>query len=312
MCYKMPRGKKKVEKKVKKGKNVKKKNAKSSDDTNTKIFKKRGRKPKGGKIISKSELQDSVAPADVPNIILHLKCSSKDLDTTYAASSAGLNAFNSYSVLRWKNIQEKPKPALPPPSEELEPTNKVIWEKLKELEKQLHYNNVIDKKSSCFFCTYSFNNPPVYIPKQERNGIIETYGCFCSPECACAYLTGEHIDASTYWERFALLNNIYGKIFNYETNIKPAPNPHYTLERYYGNLTINEYRKLLKNDRILMVVEKPLTKILPELHDEKNEMPNIHTNLLNGKVHMEQHYRLKRRTPQFSKKKILTSTFNFK
>ena len=42
MCYKMPRGKKKVEKKVKKGKNVKKKDVKSGADTNTKIFKKRG------------------------------------------------------------------------------------------------------------------------------------------------------------------------------------------------------------------------------------------------------------------------------
>ena len=115
--------------------------------TPTRRFLRRGgRKPKGGKIISKSELQDCVAPADVPNIILHLKCSSKDLDKAYTGTSAGLNTFNSYSVLRWKNIQEKPKPPLPMPSDELEPTNKIIWEKLKELEKQLHYNDVIDKK----------------------------------------------------------------------------------------------------------------------------------------------------------------------
>lgn len=293
----------------------KKKSAKPSKKTqpSAKIFKKRGRKPKGGKIVSKANLDDNVSDTDVPNIILHLKCSSKDLETNGNPSNLPLNAFNSYSGLNWKTIQEKNIPKEEETiSEDSEPTNKIIWRKLKELEKRLHFNDVLDKKSNCFFCTYPFNNPPVYIPRQERDGILETYGCFCSPECACAYLTKENIDASTYWERYAMLNNVYGKIFNYETNIKPSPNPYYTLERYYGNLSISEYRKLLKNDRVLMVVEKPLTKILPELHDEKDEMPNIYTNLLNGKPHMEQHYRLKRAEPQFSKKKILNSTFNLK
>ena len=36
---------------------------------------------------------------------------------------------------------------------------------------------------------------------------------------------------------------------NYTKNIKPAPNPHYTLEKFYGNLSIQEYRRLLKNAR---------------------------------------------------------------
>ena len=32
--------------------------------------------------------------------------------------------------------------------------------------------------------------------------------------------------------------------------------------------------------RILMVVDKPMTKILPELYEENNEIPDIHDNLL--------------------------------
>ena len=80
-----------------------------------------------------------------------------------------------------------------------------------------------------------------------------------------------------------MLNNLYGKIYNYEKNIKPAPSPYYTLDKYYGNLTIEEYRKLLKNERLMMVVDKPLTKILPELFEENNEIPNIFGNLLNKK-----------------------------
>ena len=107
-----------------------------------------------------------------------------------------------------------------------------------------------------------FDSPAIYIPKQYNNGMLEVYGCFCSPECACAYLKNEDIDNSIKWERYALLNNTYCKVFDYTKNIKPAPNPHYTLEKFYGNLSIQEYRRLLKNERILMVVDKPMTKVL--------------------------------------------------
>ena len=43
--------------------------------------KKRGRKPKGGKIIKKNQKKNVVTPKTRPNIILHLKCNSKQLDT---------------------------------------------------------------------------------------------------------------------------------------------------------------------------------------------------------------------------------------
>ena len=64
----------------------------------------------------------------------------------------------------------------------------------------------------------------LFIFRDKKEIIIyEVYGCFCSPECACAYLNKEHIDSSTFWERYALLNNIYGKIYEHDENIKPAP-----------------------------------------------------------------------------------------
>ena len=276
-----------------------------------KVYKKRGRKPKGGKIISKKNLKINTKTKDVPNIILHLKCSSKDLNENFLVDNSSFNPVSTFSLLNYKNIDNK---IVEPDttSEEPEIPNKDIWNKLKRLEKNLHFNDVSDKKSNCFWCTYSFDNPPIYIPRQERKKIIEVYGCFCSPECACAYLSNEHIDSSTFWERYALLNNIYGKIYSHNENIKPAPDPYHTLERYYGNLNIHEYRKLFKNDRILIVVDKPLTKILPELHDEKNEMPNLYANLRKNKHTSGFHYRLKRKEPKFSKLKCLNSTFNLK
>ena len=81
----------------------------------------------------------------------------------------------------------------------------------------------------------------------------------------------ENIDSSTKFERYHLFNHIYSKIYDYKKNIKPSPNPHYMLEKFYGNLSIQEYRSLLRNERLFIIVDKPLTRILPELHDDNDE-----------------------------------------
>ena len=126
-----------------------------------------------------------------------------------------------------------------------------------------------------------------------------------------AYLKNEDIDSSRKWERYTLLNNTYSKIYDYEKNIKPAPNPFYTLDKYYGNLSIDEYRKLLNNERILMIVDKPMTKVLPELYEENNEIPFINNNLLNKtKSNKTSTYRLQRNKEPDSKKVSIVDSFN--
>jgi hypothetical protein len=150
--------------------------------------------------------------------------------------------------------------------------SKILWEKINNLIINLHNNTLIDKKSDCFWCTYNFDNPPIYIPKYELNGKYYCYGCFCSPECATSYLFKESIDTSTRFERYHLLNYIYCQIYNYKKNIKPAPDPYYTLNKYYGDLSIQEYRLLLKNERLLIVIDKPLTHVLPEIHEDNDEL----------------------------------------
>ena len=148
---------------------------------------------------------------------------------------------------------------------------KIISKKLKELSYNLKSNN-IDNKSDCFWCTYSYDNETIVIPKYELNNVFYCYGSFCSPECACSYLMNDpQIDTSTKFERYYLLNNIYGKIYDYNKNIKPAPSPHYLLKKFNGTLDIQEYRQLLKNERFLLVVDKPLTKIFPELYEENDD-----------------------------------------
>ena len=108
------------------------------------------------------------------------------------------------------------------------------------------------------------------------NGVFQVNGCYCSPQCAVAALLKESIDTSTKFERLHLLHLLYG-VPN-SKGFKPAPNPHYLLDKYYGNLTIQEYRTLLKGSQMIHIVNKPLTHILPELYEDNNDF------LVNSKV----------------------------
>ena len=185
---------------------------------------------------------------------------------------------------------------------------KDINSKLKNLKLQLYKDSNPDKKSACFWCTYEFDNPCCYIPKYETEENTSGYGSFCRPECAVAYLMKENIDDSAKFERYQLLNKIYGKVYNYTKNIRPAPNPYYLLDKFYGNLTIQEYRKLMKSEHMLLILEKPLTRILPELHEDLEESNNFSSgNNMNG-------YKVKRQSEKQkgpSKNEIIKESFGF-
>ena len=278
--------------------------------------KRRGRKPKGGKIVQNSTLGDDDVKSE-PNVILHLKCSLKDLDTDTTSNIESFNFLsNSKNELLYEVIS---KPVDEPVSvddkshdkccdklneNELDdqPKTNDILNKLKVLEKDLYHNNINNKKSACFWCTCDFDNQPIYIPKFFIKDSYNVYGCFCTPECAAASLMNENIDSSVKFERYQLLNHIYSKIHDYSKNIKPAPNPYYMLDKYYGNLTIQEYRMLLRKDRLFLVVDKPLTRVLPELHEDNDDF------IINNKVIPSNTYKIKRKS-QKNKSDILQDKF---
>lgn len=282
--------------------------------------KKRGRKPKGGKLVVKQP-ESVVKPKVVTNVILHLKCSLNDLHEyndklnklvtdptsynptippaimTYNEDKTNFSKYDnisddeqkrkgsssSSSSYAYENnfvansvcsacIAKQPDSTQIEYIEEDTSNMKDINLKLKKLKINLYKNNLGDKKSACFWCTYEFDNHPCYIPKYEMDATIFGYGSFCRPECAVAFLMKENIDDSTKFERYHLLNQIYSKVYDYKKNIKPAPNPFYLLEKYYGNMTIQEYRKMLKTEHMLLVIDKPLTRILPELHEDNEDI----------------------------------------
>jgi len=258
-------------------------------------------------------------PTTIANIILHLKCSLKDLEDSkqhlrtsltydpavppticaYNTEKSDLRAVRvdaaeplqdaAYNMdvlnintntknnrppmcercLREESREEAPSPPFIPASS----TISALHHKLKKLKTLLFKNiPVTDKKSACFWCTYPFDTPECHIPFYNMNGQVHGYGVFCRPECAVGHLMKESLDDSTKFERYHLLNQMYGKVFGYKKNIKPAPNPYYMLERYCGNLSIDEYRAMLQSNHVLYVIDKPMTRTLPELHEETEEV----------------------------------------
>jgi len=139
------------------------------------------------------------------------------------------------------------------------------------------------------------------------------YGSFCQPECAVAYLMKQNLDDSTKFEQYHLLNQLYSKVYDYKKNIKPAPDPYYLLDKFYGNLSIQEYRKLIKSEHMLLVLDKPMTRTLPELHEDSEEIgmnliqSTAQSNSINTGMYKVKRNSEKQKGP--SKNEIIRETF---
>ena len=366
-----------------------------------KVAKKRGRKPKGGKILTQ-KLEEDNNQNEMPNIILHLKCSISDIKNSdsddidkneiqsynnsshlscsditsslskeknipnvgsvvstttapiYSDSSTHLfkvytpnilpdhiatnkpiqsatSVSNISSVLGYSSNEILNKrtgifngvysPDINIYSNEFDNRNmdddcdgesgvckneREIWKKISQLKISFHKSDICKniggtQRSACFWCTCEFDSPAIYIPKTLTKDVYNVYGCFCSPECSAAFLMNENIDTSTKFERYHLLNLLYGKIYKYEKSIKIAPNPFYLLNKFYGNLTIQEYRKLFQSDQMIYIVNKPLTHILPELYEDNNDF------LLNNKIIPTNSVNIKKNKPL--KSNIINNAF---
>jgi hypothetical protein len=371
-----------------------------------KVVKKRGRKPKGGKIITQ-KLEENNNNNEIPNIILHLKCSLSDIKNSDKLNCNGveesqIESYNNSSQLKGSdifiknaqpNIESKNLPntttaSVPAYNDSLSHLFKVynpdiastngdvngdvtanknsnvfiphsiasipscssneilnnrtgmfngvyspdinlysaeyddgddgdsitgtcrnekeIWRKINQLKISFHKSDICKniggtQRSACFWCTCEFDSPAIYIPKSLTKDVYNVYGCFCSPECSAAFLMNENVDTSTKFERYHLLNLLYGKIYKYEKSIKIAPNPFYLLNKFYGNLTIQEYRKLFQSDQMIYIVNKPLTHILPELYEDNNDF------LLNSKIIPTNSVNIKKNKPL--KSNIINNAF---
>ena len=270
-------------------------------------IKKRGRKPKGGKIIPIHQNIHSESSELIENIILHLKCSRIDINacdnfTLINPLTIDESSFQpqiqkqksltdyckyNYNYVTPDTMNEKPRNTVSMNSDDNNDSHMFgdhgndnqndsdkkmllhIQKKLHEIQYNYRNNTNYNTHSVCFWCTCEFNNDPIYIPRNvDPNGTFNVYGHFCMLECALAYLMNEHIDSSVKYERSALLHYKYKDSYDCNNGIKPAPSPHYILNKFYGNLSIEEYRMLYKTSKLVMVINKPITKIFPEIHED--------------------------------------------
>ena len=141
---------------------------------------KRGRKPKGGKIIKKNQKLPKNEIIHKPNIILHLKCNSKELDTlqdfntSYNPSVSNPESYNIYQnnklgELQYEEIKQNTlfsktnniivndkdfnstSSNVNTDSDKENVNIKELWNKLNILKRNLRTNNVSDKRSACFW-----------------------------------------------------------------------------------------------------------------------------------------------------------------
>lgn len=315
------------------------------------VPKRRGRKPKGGKLTNKDN--ENKNEAYVPeNVILHLKCNISDIDNninsknemsynpemppeikTYdiledadytSYSDAPITKdFDAYSENKTNNfvcslckgeVKMEEDCTITSNKKQNKPNIKELNVKLKEQKNLLYNGEMNGKNSACFWCTCEFDNKACYIPKCEHDSNIDGYGSFCRPECAVAFLFNEGIDDSVKFERYQLLNKIYSKVYNYERNIKPAPDPHYLLDKFFGNLNIQEYRQLLSGDNLLFIIDKPMTRVYPELfEDNDNFIVGVYGNgITKTATSNTSVYKVKRQSEKkqgASKKKLMENKF---
>lgn len=108
--------------------------------------------------------------------------------------------------------------------------------------------------AACFWCCHTFINRPVVLPLRDQGKYLQVFGNFCCPECASAYLFDMRQDSHTRWEQLAILYRIYSEACG--GKIHPAPSKN-ILKLFGGNLTIEEYRGLIRSYKVRVDVHLP-------------------------------------------------------
>lgn len=112
-------------------------------------------------------------------------------------------------------------------------------------------NIIINKptKLRCLWDHCKINDQPYFLPTKYHNGIFYAQKWFCSLNCACAYNLNSH--DTNISEKNSLLKFMY----NYPKQIEPAPSI-LKLDKYGGELSIEEYRKKYCQDKVKIMENK--------------------------------------------------------
>ena len=259
-----------------------------------KVVKKRGRKPKNiiDNNLSNVDINNIYKPSNNSNLIknnhiLHLKLKSKDITLINNIFNKNNNhpvPYNSFI----SNNKECIKQSVINPN--FFSINNELENKTKNFKSNYNNNFITHKvyntflslnkikddekwplKTSicCMWCVHKFDNVPLGIPKRYINEKFESYGCFCSFNCAASFIFDKN--NYTMWEEYNLLNLLYKKLYNKTIKIKLAPN-RYILKIFGGVLTIEEFRRNFHQlDTNYILHEYPLISIISQIEKIKNK-----------------------------------------
>ncbi len=168
----------------------------------------------------------------------------------------------------------------------------------------------------CMWCRFSFENTPWAIPyRLNSSDKFEVFGNFCSPNCAAAYIF-DTFDDDELWDRYALLNMLYQRVYNTPgAVVKPAPDVLF-LKKLGGILTIEEFREIsANNNRNLYLKMPPMISIIPSVEEiQQTSLFNENTNRehLNKELMMKANdeLRLRRAKPIYYDTNTLDNYFH--
>lgn len=117
---------------------------------------------------------------------------------------------------------------------------------------------------NCFWCCHKFESTPCSIPESLTNDLFKVKGCFCSFNCATAYLFSKESNKNSIWEKYSILHLLRNKLMKINDNsiIKPAP-PREALKSFGGYLTINEFRNNF--DKVYSISSPPIVILCPQI-----------------------------------------------
>jgi hypothetical protein len=262
-----------------------------------KIPKKRGRKPKDSYIVSNNNINLDANKEFVENIIIHLPIKNKLIQINDNSRIKNVSNIK-YEINDIENglmtgldnglttVLDNEKH--PDPFDPYENINMNI-------EVTNHVCNI------CWWDDHEFKNNRWGIPLKFINNNFHIYGCFCSPNCAAAYLFNMYKDSDDIWNKYSLLNFMYNTIYKTNISIKCASSK-LILKKYGGTLTIKEFREQFNKRSNNYYINIPSTII------NNVNIENINTD--NSHESDNHELRLFRRGPVLDYKQTLENSMN--
>ena len=308
-----------------------------------KVKKKRGRKPKQVFIMDQSDLKIDTDE----QVILHLPINSHDKidndlppqpfdtsDELFPVASAFADSSQTQTQPQSQNAQGNhlflniSSIVQPNPREDV---NDILEELNKQRQQEINYSNTNNEKISyifldyleynfkqtwpsstrinCLWCCEEFDNEPYGIPMKKNGDTFHMFGNFCSPQCAAAYIFDQNDNTNELWERYSLLNFLYGSA----TEKINVALPRLALKKFGGPFTLDEWKKKSKC-KCYKVIMPPMVSIIPTLEEITIDSDNsffqgINSDFINK---TSNDLRLKRSNPLPNHKNTLENCMNLK